>query len=132
MHHPYLLFFVATFAVSPICQAASESAPRIAYAATQPGPSGPLSEAVHFGSFRADVIAKIGLPGTQLSPDVWVYWNKYRCDEPSAARLGCDTLIVVFANDRVTHMKLVNAQTLTAELTRPSNARFAGNAPAPR
>ena len=132
MNSSSALFLVAALATGSICHAAGETAPTIAYAATQSGPSGTLSESVRRGSSRQEVIAKIGLPGTQLSPDIWIYWNKYRCDDPAAVRHDYDTLIVTFTDGQVGNLKLVNARTLAAELKRRSDGGFAVNSPAAR
>jgi hypothetical protein len=102
---------------------ASDSAPVVAYSATQTGP-GLLSESIRRGTSRNEVLAKVGSPGSRLSTDVWVYWN-YRCNDATANRLGYDALILTFANDRVTDMKIVNAQTLAAALNRRSEGLLA-------
>jgi hypothetical protein len=125
-----LSVLAAALAVSPVC--AAETTPTIAYPATQSGPNGSLAESVHRGCSRNEVIAKIGLPGTQLSPDIWIYWNKYRCDDPAAVRQDYDTLIITFTDGQVGGLKLVNARILAAELKRRSEGSFAVNSPPAR
>jgi hypothetical protein len=58
------------------------------------------------GTTQSDVLARIGEPTLRLSPNEWVY-RDVRATQPNKGELSHDNLIVSFANDRVSGLKLV-------------------------
>jgi hypothetical protein len=65
---------------------------------------------VECGMARARVETMFGAPSTRLSADVWIYW-KFRPTIPVASAQQ-DTLVVIFAGERVSSLKLVRRETV--------------------
>jgi len=59
------------------------------------------------GNHRDAVLAQLGLPQAAIGRDIWVFGNAESPDTDTR-RLGYNTLVVAFANDRITHLRLVN------------------------
>lgn len=57
------------------------------------------------GTPRATIRQEMGTPDLQLSPHIWVYWQR-TTNRPDLSA-GFDTLVIVFKTDRVSAMKLV-------------------------
>src|SRR5262245_36900499 len=60
------------------------------------------------GSSEAEVLQMLGLPSERPTPDLWIYW-KYYSPEQARDSGGNDTLVVAFAQGKVSGMKLVSA-----------------------
>ncbi len=63
----------------------------------------------------------LGAPHRQLSANVWVYYG-FHPETPDA--IGCDTLVVTFAQNKVSDLKIVNeraVQVMAANLKPASN-----------
>ena len=63
----------------------------------------------------------LGAPHRQLSANVWVYYGFH---PETANALGCDTLVVTFAQNKVSDLKIVNeraVQVIAANLKPVSN-----------
>lgn len=65
------------------------------------------SETISPGTTRATVLALLGKPLQELSPDVYRYDN-CQPDQYLASAQGCNTLIITFAEGRVADIKFVN------------------------
>lgn len=109
----------------------AETIPTIAYNVGQPKPSNPPMDLTQRGVSRAFVIERIGPPATQLSENIWVYWN-YTATDESARRRGWNTLIVTFAGDQVSDLKLMKGdeiRNLLVRLQRNAAERYTANQP---
>ncbi len=60
------------------------------------------------GTTRDDVIARMGKPDRQLTPDLWVYTGYYSPDVRQVNADGCTALMVSFTYDFVQDLKFVN------------------------
>lgn len=56
----------------------------------------------------------LGQPAATLAPNVWVYWDFKAKDTPRAGK--ADTLLVVFSENRVQRLRLVDSQLVRAIL----------------
>jgi len=74
-----------------------------------------ISARYGLGTTRGVVLLALGSPSVELSPNVWVYQN-YRPSDPAPRRQGFDTLVMVFEEDRVARLRLVNGKTLAAHV----------------
>jgi outer membrane protein assembly factor BamE (lipoprotein component of BamABCDE complex) len=83
------------------------------------------------GTTRATVLALLGRPLQQLTPDVYLYDN-CRADQPVARDHGCSTLVVTFSKDQVAGLKFVNpgATTIIAANARGATEQNAGSSAA--
>ena len=56
------------------------------------------------GMSRGALVGQLGAPAERLSENVWVYTDFHALDRP--AREKTDTLVVVFKENRVVHLRL--------------------------
>ncbi len=59
------------------------------------------------GASQYAVVAALGQPVLELSPDVWVF-DSCRPDLPEAQARGCNLLVITFAQGKVSEMRFVN------------------------
>ncbi|MEO7599965.1 MAG: hypothetical protein ABIV50_13595 [Opitutus sp.] len=105
-----LLLLAAVISVTAFCplSAASNGLPAIAYPVTSVTVADRFRPTIERGTDRATVVEVMGQPSARLTPDVWLYHN-YRTNDLSQANdLGCRSMIVTFANEKVSKMNLVN------------------------
>jgi|SRR5271157_1416921 len=50
----------------------------------------------------------------QLTPDIWVYTGYHANNSDTANAQGCETVVITFANDRVSDLQLVNKPAFAA------------------
>lgn len=81
---------------------------------------------LHPGNTRDAVLTQLGLPQAAIGEDIWIYGHVQSPDREMRA-LGYDTLVVAFAEDRISRLRLVNGREVQALL-----ARHAGDNPAVR
>ena len=113
-----LLLATSLAALAPPAPAASlKELPAVAYPVTSVDHQGNL---VTRGTTALNVRRMLGLPARTLSDDTWVYYG-YEADFEPANVEGCDTLVLTFAEGRVTDIKLVNQRTVRLLA---SHARF--------
>jgi hypothetical protein len=94
----------------------------------------PVPPFVERGTRAADVVAQLGPPALKFGRDAWVYWD-YRA-APSATS-EFDTLVLLFSDGRVTHIRLVSRPAVEALAERfatgaTGTARFTGVPSRPR
>lgn len=80
---------------------------------------------LHPGNTRDAVLTQLGVPQAAVGHDVWIYTGTQSAD-PATSTLGYDTLVVTFAEDRVSQLRLVNGHQ-----AREALARARGETPAP-
>ena len=85
-----------------------------AHSATSTALENPL---LRIGASRDDVIHWLGEPSDTLSPDIWIYRN-YRTNQPGLNACGFDTLLLTFANSRVSTMRIVDGRAVDALVIR--------------
>ena len=61
------------------------------------------------GSSPAAVRSVLGAPSATLGADLWIYWN-FAAPNPNAANPAFDTLVIAFADGRVTAVKITDAR----------------------
>lgn len=67
------------------------------------------------GDSRQTAFSICGRPDFAIGDSLWIYWNSYSPDK--AARTGgFDTLVVMFAEERISDMRLVNGAALRRHL----------------
>jgi len=103
---PSLLVLVAALSASAL-SAASKDTPAIAYSVSDVTSASSGFEKISLGATQATVERILGSHRHELSPDVWVYHN-YHADLALANDQGCDTVVITFAQGKVTDLKLVN------------------------
>lgn len=69
----------------------------------------PNDQSITRGTPRMTVRRLMGPAYEALSPDVWLYHGYHPNIAPGHER-GCDTLVISFADDQVTDLKIVNAR----------------------
>lgn len=85
----------------------------------------PRTLQLHPGNTRDAVLTQLGVPQAAVGQDVWIYTDA-RSADPATTALGYDTLVVTFAADRVSQLRLVNG-----DRAREALARARGETPAP-
>ncbi|MEO6001836.1 MAG: hypothetical protein ABIZ04_00005 [Opitutus sp.] len=105
-----LLILTAVVSVTALCpaSAASNRLPAVAYPVKSVTVSDPFLPAIERGTDRATVLEVMGAPFGRLTPNVWLYHNYRTSDLKQANDLDCRSLMVTFANDKVSKMTLVN------------------------
>lgn len=69
---------------------------------------GTVGDYVERGTYRIQVLAKLGDPAGRLAPDVWVY-RRFAPQESHRGVAGdCRTLLIFFRDGVVAEMRLVN------------------------
>jgi hypothetical protein len=91
--------------------------PRPVTASATPPPEGGPRPLVACGTSKDTVLAKLGMPSQVVGPALWVY-REFHTDHQEASQRGYDTLLVVFAENRVVMMRVVNGEQLDAMLAR--------------
>lgn len=70
---------------------------------------------VRRGDSRASVLSLCGRPDFAIGDDHWIYWDIHTPDK--AAHVGgFDTMVMTFAENRVSNMRLVNGEALRGQL----------------
>jgi hypothetical protein len=69
------------------------------------------------GDTREAVLTACGRPARVINANLWAYLN-YSSSSEGARDAGFDTLLVAFASDRVTALKLVDGDVLESEMTK--------------
>ncbi|MEO7700236.1 MAG: hypothetical protein ABIZ04_13510 [Opitutus sp.] len=105
-----LLILTAVVSVTALCpaSAASNRLPAVAYPVKSVTVADPFLPAIERGTDRATVVEVMGQPSTKLTPDVWLYQNYRTKDLNQVNDLDCRSLIVTFANHKVSKMNLAN------------------------
>lgn len=119
--HPGALFLIvvgATFVAAPA-----------GFTAETPPAAGPATPAA-IGSSKPAIAARFGMPSQIVSPELWVY-REFYTDHQGAAQRGFDTLVIVFAQEKVIQMRIVNGEMLTAALEARQRAQTAALAAVP-
>lgn len=66
-----------------------------------------VSDQIESGMPRIAVTVRLGQPSQRLSENVWAY-RGFRVRNGSSGQEACDTLVVTFADDLVSDLRLVN------------------------
>lgn len=69
------------------------------------------------GMDKPGVLRVLGSPGERVNANLWVYWQYYSPEKAAEIAAGHDTLVVAFADDKVSEMKLVNGALLRKHLS---------------
>jgi hypothetical protein len=69
------------------------------------------------GNHREAVLTQLGLPQAAAGQDIWIFTNT-RSPNAGTRALAYDTLVVAFADDRITHLRLVNGRQASEILAR--------------
>lgn len=81
----------------------------------------PFVLALRPGSTPAETRQALGAPHATLGPDLWIYWN-FGDPNPNAANPAYDTLVVAFADDRVTAVKTTDGRVVRQLLEQAARA----------
>ena len=80
------------------------------------GPGDVTTLYIERGNTREAVLTACGRPARVINANLWAYRN-YSSSSEGARDAGFDTLLVAFASDRVTALRLVNGDVLESEMT---------------
>lgn len=118
MSHSVRLFSISLAALAVVRSAtASVSQPVIAFPAESEGRVDGR-ERLRIGSSRGAVLLILGDPDARLDEDHWIFW-RFRAHPGSANPQRFDALVLSFAGDLVSGMKLADAQSLRRFLSQP-------------
>ena len=122
-HRSLLLVLAATLSAPALVpsSAASKAVPAIAYAVHTATAARSGYEKILRGVTPGTVQRALGSPRPGPSPEVWIY-HHFHADLPLANAQGCETLIVIFTQGRVTDMKLVNSAAERLAVANPPSA----------
>jgi hypothetical protein len=108
------VFLALLPALALVVNPAAASELRVAYPAENSGVSLPVRAV---GMARGDLWSMLGEPSARVTRDIWIYFDYQSTIAADNAR-GFDTLVIVFADDRVRGLKLTDRKTALALLNR--------------
>ena len=109
-HHRLFLGLVLAASAMARSSTASEARPIVAVSAEQ-AERIVNGERIRVGTSRGAVLLLLGDPDAWVSEDCWIFWNFRACPTEANPR-GFDALVISFAGDAVSGIKLADTRVI--------------------